>query len=181
MTFSTWQVIATALAPLLLPLAVVTKDPSNPWPHMSAGQREWVRRRDNYQCQYPVWNPANESFRRCGRGGTIHVHHILPKRAFWFWTKYTQDPHTPDNLVTLCVNCHEKNILICGAQTDHITEVKHGKKQAKLDKEKSLKVDLTGIPKPIFYLKKLPRNELQTTQIQTLRIRFPKPKRKVDN
>ncbi len=103
------QEFAALVMPLLLPLAaLLTKDPDNPWKQMTNGQRDWVRRRDDHQCQYPIWNPATQSFRRCGRAGTVHVHHILPKRAFWFWTRNTQNPHTPDNLITLCVTCHEK-------------------------------------------------------------------------
>lgn len=65
--------------------------------------REWVLDRDGYQC----WD--------CGDEDSLHVHHI--HKIVWFET--TKQAHRPDNLVTLCEQCHRE----LEYNPDHFQEV----------------------------------------------------------
>lgn len=53
--------------------------------------RDWVLARDSHQCQN-----CSVFFRE------MHVHHI----ENMIWYESTQDAHTPENLETLCRDCH---------------------------------------------------------------------------
>ena len=68
------------------------------WPNI----RRQVLARDQYRCQV------------CGQSGEanwLHVHHKVPFRTFYT----TEEANRPENLVTLCPNCHrfaEQNVKI---------------------------------------------------------------------
>ena len=51
-------------------------------------RRKYVLDRDHHQCT------------RCGGTGSLHVHHVIPRKVSW--------DHSVENLVTLCNECHGK-------------------------------------------------------------------------
>jgi len=54
--------------------------------------RDWVIERDGGGC------------RNCGDSGELHVHHIKKLVSF----RTTDEAHRPDNLLTLCDDCHDE-------------------------------------------------------------------------
>lgn len=54
--------------------------------------RKWILERDGRVC------------RKCGSDDVLHVHHI--KKLIWFDS--LSEAHRPENLLTLCGDCHRK-------------------------------------------------------------------------
>jgi len=69
-------------------------------------QRDWLQKRDNFQCQFPIkW--TKEGYTPCGRTEPLEEHHIKPQR----WSKDVlrlpeKKIDTPENGLTLCAPHH---------------------------------------------------------------------------
>ncbi|GIW63191.1 MAG: hypothetical protein KatS3mg090_1017 [Patescibacteria group bacterium] len=61
----------------------------------SKAQKEWIKKRDGYQCQHPDKN----------HGGRLQVHHIYPQSMA---KRQGIDPDTPYNGITLCDEHHKQ-------------------------------------------------------------------------
>ncbi len=61
-------------------------------------QRNWIRRRDNFQCQHPVEHEHK---------GNLQVHHILAQAYAQLGLELPPDMiNVPENAMTLCENIH---------------------------------------------------------------------------
>lgn len=76
-------------------------------------QKDWVRSRDDRRCNFPIsYDLSRGTYDRCGaRWRQLHVHHIVPqlwaaRRLGWV----EQQINNPDNLITLCRDCHFRKI-----------------------------------------------------------------------
>lgn len=77
---------------------------------LTNAQKELIRRRDGYSCQYPDPHFCN------GDKQTLHVHHITPTR--WMQERLKRPPEEADSPLNLISVCEE--IHIGGRRNRHI-------------------------------------------------------------
>lgn len=81
---------------------------------LSNKQKEMIRRRDGFQCQFPLPHICN------GDSQTLHVHHIKP---FSYLTrvmgKPAEEADSPTNLISVCEEIH------IGGRRNPLTKVLH--------------------------------------------------------
>lgn len=76
----------------------------------SVKQKEWIRDRDNNECQFPVVvKPA--SYTPCGRRDHLQVHHAIIPQRFGKESGFKQeDLDVPENAITLC-EAHHNGVI----------------------------------------------------------------------
>ena len=78
-------------------------------PRQTKKQREWIFRRDNYECQFIIL--TGDEPRKCKSKKNLQIHHIVP--VDWSYEVLKQTPeevNRPENLITLCEYHHMKYI-----------------------------------------------------------------------
>ena len=73
---------------------------------LSKKVRDWVKRRDEGKCRFPVWNYQKKRYEFCLSEGKQEVHHIYPNRFSQACFGKTFD--IPTNLILLCTHCHHR-------------------------------------------------------------------------
>jgi len=79
------------------------------YPRESTQQRDWILRRDNYQCQFV--NIDKDIAEKCRSNYRLEVHHIVPAYfAYEFLGWDEKQVNDPENLITLCHTHHVEYI-----------------------------------------------------------------------
>lgn len=73
---------------------------------LSKKQRQAILERDEYQCQFPVYD-EDRGFHACGRKGRLEVHHLRPQRQGKSEGMTEEELDRPENLLTLCYYHHQ--------------------------------------------------------------------------
>jgi len=79
------------------------------YPRPTEKQRQWIFRRDNFQCQFIIL--TEEEPRKCKSNKNLQIHHIVP--VDWSYEVLKQTPeqvNRPENLITLC-EYHHMNFI----------------------------------------------------------------------